>query len=262
MRVLKLLPKHLLYATLPIVCGFTLARAQGSSTVVASKDPQAVAIVTQAIAAMGPAVSTIQDSLTTATITYYDGSSGALTIKTRGQLLRHEIGLPNGSLVYVINPVGSYMLNNGKRSALPLWATKYQLPEHIPALGRLIQFSLPNMQLNFVGQETINNQAVYHILLYALPTDATSATIEKMLSEFHFFVDASTYQIVKSRGYIFSPDAIENRSVVENSYSDYRSVNGITVPFHIVRTVSGQPYCEITLTNVAFNVGLSASDFQ
>src|SRR5207245_301419 len=126
------------------------------------------------------------DSLTTGTIKYFDGTSGTLTIKTKGQLLRHEIGLADGSLTYVINPTDSYLLRNGKRSALPLWATKYQLPEHIPAFGRLIQFSLPNMQLNFVGQETINYQAVYHILLYALPTDATSATIEKMLSEFHF----------------------------------------------------------------------------
>ena len=45
-------------------------------------------------------------------------------------------------------------------------------------------------------------------------------------------------------------------------YSDYRSVQGLMVPYQITRYVSGDKMCDISFSSASFNVGLSDDDFQ
>ncbi len=76
------------------------------------------------------------------------------------------------------------------------------------------------------------------------------------------FIDAQSLLLVKTLSFDFSPEVIENRSPVETYYNDYRPESGLLVPHTLTRYVAGQKFCEITITSVQFNVGLSDTDFQ
>jgi len=49
---------------------------------------------------------------------------------------------------------------------------------------------------------------------------------------------------------------------VEVRFADYRSVNGIDVPFHIQRLQNGSLMMDIAVTGASFNTGLSEDTFE
>jgi hypothetical protein len=54
-----------------------------------------------------------------------------------------------------------------------------------------------------------------------------------------------------------------NRKVVEYrmTYSDYRQVNGVMLPFRYARSIAGQPSDEITLSSLRTNVKIDPQKF-
>ena len=227
------------------------------------RDTQALAILAQSYAVMAPQGGGVQDALLAGNIVRADGTTGSMTIKSKGvDRLRHEISLGGRQFVYVLNGGRGYALRGGTRHGLPLWVTAYQRSEHIPPFSRLIDFLRPNMNVVYVGLEDVGGRQAHHIRLSALPTDGTPARIEELISEFHVFVDAQSMLVVKTQSFLFSPAAIENRSPVDTYYSEYRSVAGLLVPYRVTRYVSRQRESDITLTSVQLNVGLSDSEFQ
>ena len=227
------------------------------------RDPQALVILSQALASMTASSSAVLDTVAEGTVVWADGKAATITIKSKGSdRLRHEINSASERITYVINQGKGYGVHNGKKRELPPWVTAYRRPEHIPSFSRLADFVRPNMKVAYVGLEDIAGRPAHHIRLAALPTDDTPAEIEESISEFHVFVDAESMLLVKTLGFDFSPEAIENRSPVETYYSDYRPVAGLLIPHRITRYVAGQKDCEITLTSVLLNVGLADSEFE
>lgn len=252
-----------------IVCVFSVlsllipALAQQTTTV--NKDAQALAILTKAlaIATTQNAVSLPQDSVAQGSITFVNGTSATLRIEHKGfRNLRQEIAFPDHQVSYVTKGGQGYSIREGKKTGLPLWVTQFHYPEHIPAISQMADFLSPNMNLIYLGIEKVNGLAAYHIMFTLVPTDGTPSEVVAQTSEFHVFVDAQTSLVTKTQSYIFSPEAIENRSLAEMYYSDYRSINGLLVPFQVSRYISGEKYCDITFSTVAVNVGLTDIDFQ
>jgi len=240
-----------------------IASGQTQATVQTSaKDPLAITLVAQSLANVGAVPGLIQDSTTSGTLTYPDGSSGNLNIETKGTSIRQQLDLPGKSLVSVVKGGQGYVQMNGTRVTLPPHIAKYSGPYYIPALSRMASSSQTNALVSYIGKESVNGISVHHIVLQFLPIDATPVEEEALLSEFHVFLDTESLTIVKTQSFHFSPVAIQNRSVCETYYADYRKVQGVLIPFHIREEVAGQPYSEITLTNVALNSGLSDVDFQ
>ena len=239
-----------------------LASATAAAQQQARKDPQALAILAQCQAAMGASAG-VRDTIAEGTITFEGGSSGTITIKSKGVAQYRLDVTSNGKQVAnVFNAGTGHRQQDGKRADLPVWVTQYQRPEHIPAFSRMADFVLPNTNVAYVGLEDVGSRKAHHIRLWSLPSDGTPPEVEKLLSEFHVFIDAESLLVVKTQSYLFSPEIIENRTPVENYYSDYRTVGGLAVPFRMVRVVSGKKWNEIVMTNVALNVGVADSDFQ
>lgn len=249
--------RSLLFLTLLVLISVPIAAQQPPQ-----RDPQALAVLSQARAAFGPSAASLQDSVANGTITYSDGTSGSITIKSKGTALRQELSLPNKQLVYIIKGGQGYTLIGGVRHDMPLHITKYRRPNHIPAISRIVDFLQQNTQVTYVGIENVAGNPAHHIVLTSLPTDSTPTKVEALMSEFHIFVDVQSFRVVKTRSYMFSLDAVENRSSCDTYYSDYRIVQGVVVPFRITERVSGQSYSDISLSNVTLNSGLSDSDFQ
>lgn len=244
---------------------FLLTPVLAQQTPTVRRDAQALTILVKALAVATTqnAVSLPQDSVAQGTITFVNGTRATLRIEHKGSRdLRQDIVFPDHQVSYVTTGGQGYSVREGKKASLPLWVTQFHYPEHIPAISQMADFLLPNMNLTYMGEEKVNGLVAYHIMFTLVPTDGTPSEVAALISEFHVFVDGQTFLVTKTQSYIFSPDAIENRSLAEMYYSDYRSVNGLLVPFHVSRYISGEKYCDITFSSVAVNVGLTDSDFQ
>lgn len=212
---------------------------------------------------MAPNAPSVQDVVVEGKVDWADGSTGTITIKAKGRdRLRHEVALPNGFITYAIGEGKGFSLRDGKRQQLPLWVTAYQRLEFIPFLSRLADYNRSDTKVTYLGTEEVDGRRAHHIRLSALPKEGSPAEIEELISEFHAFVDTQSLLVVKTQGFLFSPEAIENRSPVETYFSDFRVVNGLLIPHRFVRFISGQKDAEITLTSVRFNLGLSDSEFE
>jgi hypothetical protein len=212
---------------------------------------RALVTVSAALSTMGNPDRIAKHSVAKGTISFADGSKGTLSLESYGPRDIQSSVVVNGETLGLSSSEGrGQSTRNGKTSTLPSWITEYQGPEHIPALSRLSLSGNPNVNTEHVGVETLNGNSVHHVKLTAVAADETSQKLEEHNSEFHAFIDEKTNLVVKINSYIFSPDTVTNRSLVETYYTDYRTVNGIAVPFHIVRNISGQKDSEIDLNEV------------
>ena len=74
--------------------------------------------------------------------------------------------------------------------------------------------------------------------------------MESLISEYHLWIDQQSFVVLKTATYLFSPNAIENRSLWETFYSEYRTVNGILMPFHLDNFLSGQSFSTTTFSSI------------
>lgn len=229
-----------------------------------NKDAQALSVLQQSLTTMNSAAGVLLDSIAQGTITFNDGTSASISIKSRGtDKLHHDISFPTTQLSYVINGGSGYRVQDGVKEVLPLHVTAYQRVEYIPALSRIVECTNFNTNVVYVGLETLASGQAHHIKLTNVASNPKFATAEALNSEFHAFVDPNTSLVVKTTSFIFSPTAIENRFPVDSYYSDYRNINGVLVPFHMTRFVSGQKYSDLQLSIVQIDTGLNSdSDFQ
>jgi hypothetical protein len=227
------------------------------------KDPQALAAILESLSTMGSGATKVVDTMAEGIIQRADGMAGSIRLKTKipGRL-RVEIVYPDQTITNIFNDGFGVSEVDGKRRAFPLWAATHQGIEHLPILSRMTGYGLINLRIVRVGVETVSGRSCLHVLFYSVPGDDTPAEIERLISEFHLYIDRQSHLIIKTLSFQFSPDAIENRSEVETYFDDYRSVQGVLVPFHLIRFVSGQKDSEILVNTIEFNSSISDSEFQ
>jgi hypothetical protein len=231
------------------------------TTISVRRDPQALTLIAQSLSTMGALASPTRMTTAQGVATYPDGTTKAVSMETIGNnCIRHDLG--TNEFTFVSNAGSGFLVLNGKRSKLPYWVTAYQRPEHLPALSLISDNQNPSLQVQYVGLENINGSPAHHLRLSMLPTDATPAVFEDLISEFHVWIDQATLLVVKSRHFDFSPEAIQNRTPVDILYSEYRQQDGALVPFHLTRYVAGQKQCDIELSSISLSAAVSASDFQ
>jgi hypothetical protein len=49
---------------------------------------------------------------------------------------------------------------------------------------------------------------------------------------------------------------------VIETYSDYRDLNGLKIPYKIAITLSGRKYQDLTMKSMQINVGLKTADLE
>jgi hypothetical protein len=231
------------------------------TTVLAQRDAQALTVLTQSLSAMGVVNTTNQTTLAVGTATYPDGTSKPVRMETIGNnRIRHDVG--TNDFTFVSNAWAGYLIIQGQKQPLRSWVTAYQRPEHIPGLSLMSDYQNANLQLRYVGLENINGSPAHHLRLSMLPTDNTPQDIADLISEFHVWIDQSSLLVVKTTHFDFSPEAIENRTPVDVFYSDYRQINGSTLPFHLTRWIANQVQMDIQFSTISLTAAVSATDFQ
>lgn len=240
-----------------VVLGQSSPNAPGTVT----RDPQAVTLLAQCAATMG--ASLIQDTYAEGSMVSakYPNATGAIISESKGLNVRNDIADASGSSTYVVNAGGASSTANGKTTKLPYQAGAYPRPDYVPALACAIDLARPYMSVSYMGVEQVNGRPAYHIQFNAtLASDEDNS--EKLISEFHVYLDQQTLLVVKTQSWAFAPDNFTNRSTWETYYDNYQNVNGVLMPFHVSQYLAGMKVQDITFTSVRVNVGVSDSQFN
>ncbi len=250
-----------------LFCSLSFAATTKTPPVAAKRDATALSILGSSLMAMGATGGPAATSMVVGTITYADGKTGTMTVKSLGaDHVRHDLVIGGETLSYVIKDGQGYLLKGGKKHSLPLWITAHKGPEHIPAFSRIGEFLLPSMNVEYAGIADVNGRPAHHLKLSAFiaddPAQPGAAQLEAAISELHVFVDKENSTVVKIQNFVFSPETPVNHSVAETYYSDYSLVNGVMVPHHLTRYVDGQKESETTFSSVSVVAASTESDFD
>jgi hypothetical protein len=239
----------------------------------ATKDPQALSVLNQAISAAGggPAVGAIKDYTATGSVTFHGNQDvqGTVQILGLGPVdFRLDANLPKG--------VHSLAIHEGQTTRKAEDGTVSQIPPPLkvapssdvfpyrtPMFPGTLAFphrqlmtlvNSPRLSLSYKGLVQINGHSVHDIqVLSVLPGTAVDPKPEYSTTD--YFIDADTFQVVMVQ------DTLPKHVLHQIRYSDYRAVNGVLVPFSISEEMGSQPIWVIQLGQFTFNVGLQDSAF-
>jgi hypothetical protein len=233
------------------------------------QDPQAVAVAQAAFTAMGgaQAIAGYQDSLASGTVTLSVGGnpvSYPITMKSKGlRETRVELQMPKGTNVRIVNQgQGAILRPDG--SVKPLYSnnTFYEHVNHVPLLSVLAEYANGNVNLIYKGVAQVQGQSEDVVEVDFVPNlDPVQGPIFASMSRTLYFVNQTTRLVDKTQSTPFYEGDMKNTVTEEVYLADYRSVNGVMVPFHQTVFSDGKLDSNITFTSVNLNVGLSDSEF-
>lgn len=273
----------------------SLSAQQSASTSVPApaSDPQAVALVQRALSALIGSASISDVTLTgtarriagsddetgTATLTATAAGDSKLSLNfpsgPRTEIRNHSaIPLPGSlppsvpaSVAQTAQPVGAW---SGPDSAIHGMANHNVMTDaawFFPALTLARMADAPNMVLSYVGQETLNGQAVVHISAsqqLSAPSNlhAQLSTLPQHLSQMDLYLDPTTLLPV-ALAFNTHPDSNALVDIATQvQFSGYRAVNGVQVPLHVQKYLNNGLVLDLQLNTTALNSGLTAATFQ
>jgi hypothetical protein len=116
----------------------------------------------------------------------------------------------------------------------------------------------------YVGHETHNGQAVEHISVSQVSSAQfpPSSPLLQRLTQVEFFLHSATL-LPTAITFNIHPDNDAGLDIpVEVRFSDYRTVNGARVPYHVQKYLNNTLTLDFQADSVTFNAGLSATDFN
>jgi hypothetical protein len=249
-----------------LACSPLALRAQQPTT--PTRDPQAMSVLSNTVAALGgAAIAAIQDTVVQATFTpppNHGAGPGTVTFKTKGaNKIRSDASNGSATAISIFNNGREFRTTPKGLAPAQSANADHKRIEHLPALMLAQELARNDFAAAFVGKETVEGRDVNHIRLFRVSNRNPSfdAQLTKN-SELNVFVDAQTSRILK----ISFPYVAENdwrQSVpMEIFYDEYKTVNGIAVPFHVRTVFNGQPAGELQVTSVAINQGTPDSIFN
>ncbi len=251
------------------VCLFLLLASVAFAQSAPQSNPQAVSFASQSIAALTGGKA-INDVTLTGSVTWSAGvapETGTATLLGSGTgESRMSLVLPDGTRTEIRDAStgvaqGQWIAQSGASGLFASHNCATDAVWFFPALGSLA--AGPNVVLTYVGQETRNGAAVQHIQSYVYQANSASvpAPTPQQLSTMDFYLDATT---LLPSAVIFNvhPDKnMANNITVEVDFSNYQTVSGALVPFHVQKYLSGQLILDLSLSSAVFNSGLPLSDF-
>ncbi len=230
----------------------------------ATKDPQAVSAVNQALNDSGgaTAIMAISDFTATGNVTYYSGPEptlqGSVTIRGKGLgQLRIDTDLPTGTRSESIDGQTTVKYEDGSSEQLhgqsPFYPVRMILPFlHLRPAPGSAGYNLTNKDI-----VTIDGNPAYDIEVQrAIPIAKDPNKSAAKFLTIEYFIDVATSRVVMMQ------DVVLKGLPRQIRYADYRAVNGLLVPFSITETIQGQTIRKFQLNQINFNAGLQDSDFQ
>lgn len=241
-----------------------LVAGPSPSQQVTANDPQAVAILQQAVAALGNLPS---DSTASGSVVITAGSQtldGTIKVLTRGMSQSAEAVTTSEGTVEVIYSMGlAAEINESgtkKPYSLELSSSAQSALFPLPILSAIL--SSTDSVVQYVGLEQVGGSQCQHIRTWS--TFASQPDLQS-LAPFtirNIWIDSTTHLPVQLAYTMRDGTGAVPSNAVLIAYSDYRQEGGTYYPLQISKSVNGIPWMSITISNVSFNTGLSDSSFS
>jgi len=247
-----------------LVLPVALIAQQANQTVTApTRDPQAVAVLQKAFAAMGNALPA--DSVATGTVTIVEGSSkddGTIRIATRSHDQSVEdITLPNDHRVVVYSRLAAAETRGGKTKTVSLELSLSSQTPDFPL--PLVEWALnsPDAAVSYAGLELLDGESMHHIRIWNAFASIPALQSRSEFSIRDIWIDPGRFLPRKISYHRRDGGRAVPRIPLEVFFTDYHAIGGILYPFLIEKNFNGTPWTTITITNVKLNTGLSDADF-
>ncbi len=157
--------------------------------------------------------------------------------------------LPAGKRIQVLNGISGWKQLGGKVDDLTS-AEKREIRRGLlkSTFYLFKHFEDPNLQLTFLGEETRNRQKYLSIQI----KDITGDFVNLSINAASHLVERKTYQGVSDAGL----------ATLMESYSDYRKVDGIMLPFHTEVRANGKKFIDSVVTEAQINLSLRKDFFN
>lgn len=275
-----------------------VAQSNSTSSAPMEGDPQPSLILERAFVALTGGRAVIDETLTGTAVRAAgsENETGAVILKaTSAGDSRVEANFPSGQRIEVRNhaapttsnslppgvqpgdlprgmpamtqttprPAGVWTEPNGSRHGLASHNAMTEPTWFSPALTISRLHSDPGVAISYVGEEIRDGHSVIHLSASSEPSVATSPILGflRHLTQVELFLDSATYL---PRAIAFSTHPETNAAVDipnEIQFSDYHSVNGVQVPFHVSRFINNSLVTEIRIDSVSLNSGLASTAF-
>jgi|SRR5712692_428281 len=119
-----------------------------------------------------------------------------------------------------------------------------------------------------VVKEAINGQSLQHLrlsrkLVSGQATVMPKEVVETMeaATQFDLYLDPTTLLPVEMAFQLHPDNNVRQDVPIRVRYSDYRTVNGVQVPFRIRKFINNSLFLDLRLENATFNSGLAPNSF-
>ena len=162
---------------------------------------------------------------------------------------RQDVKHPQGEMAYVFDGTSGFALTPmGVQPIPPQISVTFKDAVFRETLWLLTNLSQNDIPIQYAGTEDVGGKPA-SILITPQPSGA-------MLK---LFVSEDTHYVVK----LAYPDSSQGVTVNRETFmEDYRDVDGVKVPYHVVQNVEGQPFSDSKITSITLNAELDASLFQ
>jgi hypothetical protein len=232
------------------------------------KDAAGVAILDKMLATAGwGTVGNPADLVASGTITYFAGSDSQ-TRSVRYKLLgtseaSTEITVDAGTTQTISNgKTAATILPDGTASRLPSYLAHSMRQEIFPFLAPVIGPNDSDVSVSVVGTRQINADLCTGVALARrLERTDPRASLEDIVSPITIWISSSTYLPVEIDSVLTSIDNYRALLHLSRTFSDYRAIQGLAIPFHQEEAIEGQRASVLDLTEVQLNTGLTDADF-
>ena len=237
-----------------------------------TSDPQAIAILTQAVTAAEGAQaltsSPIQDFTATGNITYYwagEQVQGSVTLKGRGtQQFRIDANLPAGTRSYAITYGGGQVKDtSGVITPIPYHDTVNVGVLSFPYLVIAADLADPTLVASYVGlvDNAQGGQFQQVRVQHQSTPDQDPGGYLAKLRVIDYFVDPVTGLVAKTVDMTHPYADLAQNYSHEVDFQNYATINGIHVPMMITEKITDQTLWQAQLSGISFNTGLTDQDF-
>lgn len=255
----------LLSSVLPTAAQSQPAAAASSH---AQHDPRAVSVLTQMAHVTGwVRQAGITDAVLSGTLTRHfpDGDQTAsFTMKVRGN--DQYDYLEDGIVRLIANgPAGAVVDRESKIRRIPPQSALSGRVLILPLSATLLDWSADDVDVDLVGDSSVSSEACVGVQLERKHADDKTDPLVATRRN----AAPLTLWISKGRGLVLRADynlvAADNHTATLRqtaTFSDYRNVRGVPMPFRQDISIGGQPIYTYQFSDVEFNRGLTDTDFN
>jgi outer membrane lipoprotein-sorting protein len=206
-------------------------------------------IVAKNIAAKGgeaklKAVQTLRES---GTIMIQGQPAQLVTLSKRPNLSRQEITIMGQTITMAFDGTKAWMLNpmmGAEAMELPAEQAE-MIKDQADIDGPLMDYKAKGSTVELVGLEDTGGKKAFHLRV-----------TRKGLPPQELFIDSTTYLDLKA------VTSLPGSGTMEIAFDDYRTIDGLTVPFSVKSSAAGMTVSELKLDKVEFNVTLAPDTFK